>query len=241
MESPKRYHPALVTLHWLMAVLVFVNLYLGIFTFEDRGGGMNFQTLNTLVAIHMAVGVTIIVLLVARFVLRLRTGHPDDANAGRPFLSILSKVVHYGLYLAVLAVTVLGLVFSLQSGRFQTAFLGAKSQFGIPPGAGFPPPGDNSSLQQGVPPAGGDAQGSGGTIGQAPGASQGGQGRRGGFRPGGPEGEGGPGGFFSLLRIHELAAYLLLALVGLHVAAALYHQILRKDNLLARMGYGQRA
>jgi len=234
MESPKRYHPALVTLHWLMAVLVFLNLYMGIFVFEDRGGGVNFQTLNTLVAIHMAVGVTIIVLLLARFVLRLRTGHPDDANAGRPFLSILSKVVHYGLYLTVLAATVLGLAFSLQSGCFQTAFLGAKSQFGPPPGAGFPPPGDNPGVQQGVPQPGTITQGNDGSAGQVPG-SQGGDARRGGFR------SGGPGGFFSLLRIHELAAYLLLALVGLHVAAALYHQILRKDNLLARMGYGQRA
>jgi cytochrome b561 len=34
---------------------------------------------------------------------------------------------------------------------------------------------------------------------------------------------------------HGFTATLLLALVGLHVAAALYHQFILKDNLLARM------
>ena len=31
METPKRYHPALVTLHWLVALLVFTDLYIGYF------------------------------------------------------------------------------------------------------------------------------------------------------------------------------------------------------------------
>ena len=41
MEAPKRYHPVLVTLHWLIVLLVFTNLYLGLFIFEPllRGGG----------------------------------------------------------------------------------------------------------------------------------------------------------------------------------------------------------
>ena len=31
MDTPKRYHPALVTLHWLVALLVFTDLYIGYF------------------------------------------------------------------------------------------------------------------------------------------------------------------------------------------------------------------
>jgi cytochrome b561 len=39
--------------------------------------------------------------------------------------------------------------------------------------------------------------------------------------------------------IHGNFAYVLAALVALHVGAALYHQFIRKDNLLARMWYGK--
>ena len=38
---------------------------------------------------------------------------------------------------------------------------------------------------------------------------------------------------------HGLISWLLLALIGLHVAAALYHQFIRRDGLLGRMWYGK--
>jgi cytochrome b561 len=38
---------------------------------------------------------------------------------------------------------------------------------------------------------------------------------------------------------HGIMSRLLLALFVLHVAAALYHQFVRRDHLLARMGVGQ--
>ncbi len=233
MDAPKRYHPALVTLHWLMVVLVFINLYLGIFAFEDRGGQQNFQMMNMLVTLHMVVGLTIIVLLIVRFILRIRTRRPVDATAGNKFLDVLAKAVHYGLYVAVLAVTVLGLIFSLQSGRFQSAFLGARQQFGGPTG-GFSPGARQTQIASGTQMAPGN---NGGSVQGGPGNAGGpnGQGRRG-FPGGGP---GGPGGF-GLLIIHEWTAYLLLFLVVLHIGAALYHQFIRKDNLIARMWYGPR-
>ena len=38
--------------------------------------------------------------------------------------------------------------------------------------------------------------------------------------------------------VHGLASKLMIALVVLHVAAALYHQFIRRDRLLGRMGIG---
>ena len=38
--------------------------------------------------------------------------------------------------------------------------------------------------------------------------------------------------------VHGLAARLMLVLLALHVGAALYHQFIRRDRLLARMGIG---
>ncbi|MDP1547219.1 MAG: cytochrome b/b6 domain-containing protein [Anaerolineales bacterium] len=50
-----------------------------------------------------------------------------------------------------------------------------------------------------------------------------------------------PSNFFDFLpRIgHGLTSWLLLALIALHVGAALFHQFIRKDNLLARMWFGK--
>jgi cytochrome b561 len=39
---------------------------------------------------------------------------------------------------------------------------------------------------------------------------------------------------------HGLTSWLLLGLVALHFGAAMYHQFIRKDNLLARMWFGKR-
>lgn len=38
--------------------------------------------------------------------------------------------------------------------------------------------------------------------------------------------------------VHGLASKLLLGLLALHIGAALYHQFIRRDHLLARMGLG---
>lgn len=38
--------------------------------------------------------------------------------------------------------------------------------------------------------------------------------------------------------VHGLMSKLLLVLLALHIGAALYHQLIRRDNLLARMGAG---
>jgi cytochrome b561 len=202
MELPKRYHPVHVTLHWLIALGIFINLYLGIFVFTQRGRGVfQFQT------IHMVVGITILVLLLVRLVMRFTIKRPADATAGHRLLDIVAKVVHYGLYLSVLAVTILGLVFALQTNRLQSAFTGSRPEFnGARQGFNGPPPGF-------TPPAPGTF----------------------------PNGRGGGFGFGSpLLIIHRLVAYLVALLLGIHILAALYHQFIRKDNLLARMWYGSR-
>lgn len=43
---------------------------------------------------------------------------------------------------------------------------------------------------------------------------------------------------FAPMRAHALGAIVLVALFGLHVSAALYHQFYRRDHLLARMRVG---
>ena len=204
MDTPKRYHPVHVTLHWLVALGVFFNLYLGIFVFSQRGrGSFQFQP------IHMVIGITLLVLVLIRLVMRFTVKRPADATAGHKLLDIFAKAVHYGLYLTVLTVTVLGVVFTAQNGQLQSTFTGSRPEFN------GPPPGSDGSQPGFTPPAPGELQG----------------------RPNGRP----PGGLGSPLRlIHGMVAYLVALLLGIHILAALYHQLIRKDNLFTRMWYGSR-
>jgi cytochrome b561 len=236
MEAPKRYHPALVTLHWLVALLVFTNLYLGLFQIRpqlQRGG---FRVSNSIVNLHMAVGVTILVLIIIRFIVRFALKRPDPATAGNKYFDITARVVHYGLYLFVFAATIVGLIFSLQTNRFQRAFLGARGGPGFGAGNGqqgqFPFPGNGTPfVRNGTPfprngtPFPGSNGGQG--FGNNPNFGQGG----GNFPRGGP-----PGG--GLLSLHLFTAITLLLLLVVHISAAFYHQFVRKDHLWSRMWYG---
>jgi cytochrome b561 len=231
MDTPKRYHPLLVTLHWLIVLLVFTNLYLGLFIFEPllRGGGA-FRIPESALAIHMAVGITVLVLIVVRFFVRTGTKKPEAATSGHIFLDVLARVVHYALYFFVFATTVIGLVFSIQTNRLQRAFLGGGNPgFERGPGNGnfgrFPTPGPGTPRP---------SFGGGGNSFQ-PGENPG--------FPGNDQRLGGPGGRFNLsfflLPLHLDLAVILLVLIGFHILAALYHQFIRKDHLIGRMWYGK--
>ena len=227
MDKPKRYHPALVTLHWLVALLVFMDLYIGYFYIRPiimlgRGG---VPGTDLILKIHMAAGVAILIFLVVRFIIRLVTRKPASADAGSKALNVLAKVVHYSLYFFVFAITVVGLIFSLQINRFQVAFLGATSGPSFGPGGGFPRPGLGTpgAFPQPGPGTPSPNFNSAPSSPAAPGSRPGSGGRRG----------------INLLMIHLYISIILIVLLTLHILAAFYHQLIRKDRLLSRMWYGQ--
>ena len=227
MDTPKRYHPILVTLHWLIALLVFTDFYIGFFYIRPfiMAGHGGVPGTDIILKIHMAAGVSILVLLIIRFIIRLTTRKPAPADAGAKALNVLARVVHYALYLFVFALTVVGLIFAFQVDRFQVAFLGATApSFG--PVGGLPRPGGFPTPGPGTPAPNFNGGGTPGTSG--PGAPA---------FPNGPR----PGGGrprINLLLIHFYLAITLSALLTLHILAALYHQFIRKDHLLSRMWYG---
>jgi cytochrome b561 len=180
---------------------------------------------DPILKIHMAAGISILVLLIIRFIIRLTTRKPAPADAGFKALNILARVVHYCLYFFVLAITVVGLIFSLQTNRFQVAFLGATGGPSFGPGGGFPRSGPGTPFpnpnRNGAP--GFNAPGEPGFP------------SRNGPRPGGR----GFNLFFFLLPIHLTISIILIALITLHILAAGYHQFIRRDHLLSRMWYGE--
>ena len=216
--APRRYHPALVVLHWLIAILIFAAFFLGQ---ENEGGRerfrpgqgnfppqgfqqgnppQNFQPGNppqgfpqggfpqqgggnifSRISLHMILGLTVLVLLIVRLLVRWRTRHPEWQSAGNRFFDWVGNLTHIGLYLLTFAMVITGIILADQRGILARTF-----------GIGSTP---------------------------TPGS----------FRRGG----------FSLGFFHGGIWTLLLLLIILHVGAALYHQFILKDNLLGRMWFGK--
>ena len=218
--KPKRYHPALVALHWLIAILILAAVLLvqeseggeGRFRPEQRNfpqqgfqqgnppaqgfnsgevppsnsqpqsnfpreGGNVFS--NT--GIHMIIGITILLLLIVRLIIRWTTKHPDWQSAGNKLFDWVGVLTHWGLYLLTFGMVITGIILADSRGILARTF-------GI---GSTPTPGSFG---------------------------------RGGFNIG---------------FLHGGIWALLLLLIMLHIGAALYHQFILKDNLLGRMWFGK--
>lgn len=204
-----RYHPAQVILHWAIAALVFITPLLAS---EGEGGGDRQAAIGggmPIIGIHMILGIAVLVLLVIRLFVRWGIRRPDWATTGSGLLDKIGQWTHIALYFFTFAVTTTGLIFALQTNRLAVVFGGA-APGQFRPGIGQP--------GQFPPPAGVEP---------------------GGERPGGFEGGLRSVGRFVFRAFHELSWKILLALIILHVAAALYHQFFRRDKLLSRMWFGR--
>jgi cytochrome b561 len=175
---PSRYHPALVALHWLLAVLLLFMLGMGTFSLAN----MPNTAPEKLFALrgHMVFGLAVLVLTLARLALRLRTPRPAPAGSGHPLLDRLARMAHPALYALVILMAASGIALAAMAGLPGIVFGGAGSL---------------------------------------------------------------PESFSAFLprTAHGVIAKLLLVLIGLHVAAALYHQLGRRDGLMSRMGFGRKA
>jgi cytochrome b561 len=177
MTQVSRYHPALVALHWLLALLIVAALTFGALAMVKipNSDPMKITALRS----HMPAGVSILLLMLVRLFVRTRTTHPAPASTGNPALDRLAWFSHRLLYVAVLGMAGSGIFMAIQTGL---------------PGVVF---------------------GNGGAL---------------------------PADFwvYPARTVHYLFSRLLMALIALHVAGALYHTLVRKDGLLRRMWFGRR-
>lgn len=172
-----RYHPALVTLHWLLAALIVFSLAMG-FLVLARMPNSSPDKLFALAG-HMIGGFAILALMLVRFAVRLATRRPPPATTGSPLLDRLAPVMHYALYAVVVLMAASGIGIAVQAGLPDIVFRGS----------GAPLPETFAA-----------------------------------FRP---------------RAVHGVLAWVLVALVGLHVAAAAFHQLVRHDGLLSRMRFAK--
>lgn len=118
MSKPTRHHPLLVSLHWLTVFLVFAAFGLGKF----MSGQPNEAAKVPLLAAHMALGLMTLVVIVGRFIARMRLPKPAYASTGNALLDKLGEVVHYALYLLVLLMSISGMSLSMQAGLTPIVF-----------------------------------------------------------------------------------------------------------------------
>ncbi len=105
--NPSRYHPALVVLHWLLAVLIIASLVLGMFVLKTIPNASP-EKVNALRA-HMTGGIAILALMSVRFVIRVWTTKPDPASTGSGFLDRIAVLSHYGFYVLILLMAATGI------------------------------------------------------------------------------------------------------------------------------------
>ncbi|WP_421758830.1 cytochrome b [Devosia sp.] len=103
-----------IGLHWLIAAMVFFQLVFGesmtaVIDAAEEGGPVSVpdQILGTA---HFWVGIAILVLALARFAVRLRTGAPEHAGDANPMLQLAATAMHWLFYVLLFAVPVLGLL-----------------------------------------------------------------------------------------------------------------------------------
>lgn len=119
MEKPKRYHPLLIALHWILALLIIFMLLVGLLSLKWMPN--NPAKLMPL-GFHMATGTLILALMLIRIVVRVMTKKPEEATAGKRFLDLIGKITHYALYVFAILMAVSGIGISAQAGLAPIVF-----------------------------------------------------------------------------------------------------------------------
>ncbi|MDG4648939.1 cytochrome b/b6 domain-containing protein [Roseibacterium sp. SDUM158017] len=119
----QRYHPLLVALHWLMALMILVALAAGGLVLAnmppdspDKVSGLGG---------HMIFGMAIGVLLILRLVTRTRSVHPPHAETGHALLDRIGRWTHWGFYALIAGMVLTGLATALGAGLFPIVYGGA--------------------------------------------------------------------------------------------------------------------
>ncbi len=117
-----RYSPLWVTIHWVVALLIFAEFYLGLSSVQSPP-----QVKVTFLRWHMPIGVTVLALMLVRLYLRWRAPRPKDASTGNVFLDKTGKGVHFALYLFAFLMPISGLALSTGYGLAPIVFEGQGS------------------------------------------------------------------------------------------------------------------
>lgn len=119
----KRYHPALVTLHWLLAIMIVMGLVMGINVLAATPNDAPEKLFY--LQMHMTMGMIILALMLVRFGVRSFTAKPPAADIGNGLLNKLGIATHYLFYLVVILMAASGLATAGMAGLPEIVFAGS--------------------------------------------------------------------------------------------------------------------
>ncbi len=102
-KTQARYTTVAIVLHWLIA-LVLISTIAVAWQFDDAKGLAKFQ----LFQLHKSLGITVLVLSLARLGWRLTHPAPASLASLKPWEKVLSKAVHIGFYVVMLGLPLTG-------------------------------------------------------------------------------------------------------------------------------------
>lgn len=124
----ERYTSIAMTLHWLVAILLGLMIALGK-NMENADG----RPIEWMFQLHKSVGITILVLMIARLIWRFSNKPPALPNDMKPFEKRVSHWVHLALYILVFAMPISGwIMVSASPFAIATILYGAVSWPHIP-------------------------------------------------------------------------------------------------------------
>ena len=115
--EPARYSRVAILLHWVIAALILVNLYLGLFH-ED----MSKPVRATMMFYHKSIGLTVLALTVARLAWRLGHRPPPYDAALKRWEVVLARATHWTFYILLLALPLTGWLLVSTGGRATSLF-----------------------------------------------------------------------------------------------------------------------
>jgi len=185
---PARYTSIAIAFHWIVALLIVVNIGLA-WTWPYVAD----ESVRPLINNHKSIGITLLGLITLRLLWRLTHRPPALPPHHQPWEKRAAHTVHIALYVVMFAMPLSGWI---MDSAYKDAATHPNFWFGLFewPRLGFVMTLDPATKTQ-VHDIGGE--------------------------------------------VHEIAAFILYGLVGIHIAGALKHQWIDKERELARMGMGR--
>lgn len=184
-DLPSRYGFVAMTLHWLIAAAIIANIVLILTMPEGRT-----PTHRMMMGWHMSVGLTVLVLSIARLVWRWMNPVPPPPHGLNRWIHVSGTAMHHLLYTLMVAIPLAGWLLVSANGYSPPWF----GLFDWPVFPGF----------------------------------------------GGLSKEAAHDWHEAFESAHVVLGWAMIVLIPCHIAAALYHHIVRKDNVLIRMIPGTR-
>ena len=106
IRAPRsRYTTVAICFHWVIAVLILTNLIVG-FRMAFLKGLAEFNIFQ----LHKSIGITILLLSVARLGWRLANPPPPESTSLKPWETVAAQTVHWGFYVIMIGMPLSGWV-----------------------------------------------------------------------------------------------------------------------------------